>query len=171
MKNYKQINLIIFSPLTVVSLLDLPLPSAARLSPKLKMFSSILITILLGINFVCASIQIVPGATWTAAGSNQHIQAHGGGIIEVSGVYYLIGENHLNGAAFQSINCYSSTVITSFHSFLLFLPSIPIPVPLKKYQIADAANRTSSSGLLSTHSSLYSPPVILDPTELSNAHM
>ena len=52
----------------------------------------------------------VPGATWTAAGTNQHMQAHGGGIVESGGVYYQIGENKLNGSAFQSINCYSSTV-------------------------------------------------------------
>lgn len=25
----------------------------------------------------------IPGATWTASGLNQHIQAHGGGIIQV----------------------------------------------------------------------------------------
>ncbi|KAF7169406.1 hypothetical protein CNMCM5623_002136 [Aspergillus felis] len=55
-----------------------------------------------------ASLQIVPGATWTASGTNQHIQAHGGGIIEIDSTYYWIGENKLNGSAFQSINCYSS---------------------------------------------------------------
>ncbi|KAL5362575.1 glycosyl hydrolase [Aspergillus floccosus] len=32
-----------------------------------------------------ASLDIVPGATWTAAGTNQHIQAHGAGIIQVDG--------------------------------------------------------------------------------------
>jgi hypothetical protein len=26
-----------------------------------------------------ASLQIIPGATWTASGTNQHVQAHGGG--------------------------------------------------------------------------------------------
>ncbi len=31
------------------------------------------------------------------------------GIIEVDSVYYWIGENKLNGSAFQSVNCYSST--------------------------------------------------------------
>ncbi|RDW67629.1 glycoside hydrolase family 43 protein [Coleophoma cylindrospora] len=56
-----------------------------------------------------ASLQIVPGATWTASGINQHIQAHGGGIVEVDSVFYWMGENKLNGSAFQSINCYSST--------------------------------------------------------------
>ncbi|KAB8259266.1 glycosyl hydrolase [Aspergillus pseudonomiae] len=55
-----------------------------------------------------ASLQIVPGATWTAAGTNQHVQAHGGGIIEVDSTYYWIGENKLDGSAFQSVNCYSS---------------------------------------------------------------
>ncbi|KAG8751488.1 hypothetical protein FRC12_012426 [Ceratobasidium sp. 428] len=56
-----------------------------------------------------ATLQIVPGATWTASGTNQHIQAHGGGIIKEGSTYYLIGENKLNGSAFQSVNCYSST--------------------------------------------------------------
>ncbi|GFF31310.1 hypothetical protein IFM46972_03196 [Aspergillus udagawae] len=55
-----------------------------------------------------ASLQIVPGATWTASGTNQHVQAHGGGIIEIDSTYYWIGENKLNGSAFQSVNCYSS---------------------------------------------------------------
>ncbi|KAE8353392.1 glycosyl hydrolase [Aspergillus coremiiformis] len=57
---------------------------------------------------VAASLQIVPGATWTAAGINQHVQAHGGGIIEVDSTYYWVGENKLDGGAFQSVNCYSS---------------------------------------------------------------
>ncbi|PLB53953.1 glycosyl hydrolase family 43 protein [Aspergillus steynii IBT 23096] len=55
-----------------------------------------------------ASLDIVSGATWTAAGTDQHIQAHGAGIIEVDGTYYLIGENKLDGTYFQSVNCYSS---------------------------------------------------------------
>ena len=71
------------------------------------------------------SLQIVPGATWTAKGTNQHVQAHGGGIIEVNGVYYWIGENKLNGSAFQSINCYSSTDLVqwTFVNELLTLQS------------------------------------------------
>ncbi|KAJ5461253.1 uncharacterized protein N7458_002805 [Penicillium daleae] len=78
-----------------------------------------------------ASLQIVPGGSWTASGTNQHVQAHGGGmdmdqsircvscifeltslplgIIEIDSVYYWIGENKLNGSSFQSVNCYSST--------------------------------------------------------------
>ncbi|KAI9051770.1 hypothetical protein LZ554_004037 [Drepanopeziza brunnea f. sp. 'monogermtubi'] len=64
--------------------------------------------------WVEASKQIVPGATITAAGTNQHMQAHGGGIIQVDSVYYLIGENKLNGSAYQSINCYSSTDLVSW---------------------------------------------------------
>lgn len=41
----------------------------------------------------------------------------------MSGVYYLIGENHLNGSTFNSINCYSSTdlVSWSFVNKLLWL--------------------------------------------------
>ncbi|CZR66580.1 probable glycosyl hydrolase family 43 protein [Phialocephala subalpina] len=63
---------------------------------------------------VSASIQIIPGATITTAGTNQHMQAHGGGIVESGGLYYLIGENKLNGSAFQSINCYSSPDLVSW---------------------------------------------------------
>ncbi|KAH7400259.1 glycoside hydrolase family 43 protein [Cadophora sp. MPI-SDFR-AT-0126] len=72
-----------------------------------------------------ASVQIVPGATITTKGTNQHLQAHGGGIIEVNNVFYLIGENKLNGSAFQSINCYSSTdlVTWTFVNQLLTLQS------------------------------------------------
>jgi hypothetical protein len=52
----------------------------------------------------------VPGATITAQGTNQHRQAHGGGIVldPVTNLYHLIGENKQDGSSFQSINCYSS---------------------------------------------------------------
>ncbi|OCL10896.1 carbohydrate-binding module family 35 protein [Glonium stellatum] len=56
-----------------------------------------------------AMLQIVPGATWTAAGTGKHIQAHGGGIIKVDSTYYWVGEDKTSGSAFQNINCYSST--------------------------------------------------------------
>lgn len=36
------------------------------------------------------------------------MQAHGGGLIKVEDTFYLVGEDHTNGAAFQNINCYSS---------------------------------------------------------------
>ncbi|KAG4425091.1 hypothetical protein IFR04_001861 [Cadophora malorum] len=77
------------------------------------------------VGFGDASIQIIPGATITAKGTNQHLQAHGGGIIEVNNLFYLIGENKLNGSAFQSINCYSSPdlVTWTFVSKLLTLQS------------------------------------------------
>lgn len=54
------------------------------------------------------SLQIIPGATWTATNTGKHVQAHGGSITKDNGLYYLIGENKENGSAFQSINCYSS---------------------------------------------------------------
>ncbi|KUJ09620.1 glycosyl hydrolase family 43 protein [Mollisia scopiformis] len=76
------------------------------------MFFGLVALLLVGLG--SASVQIVPGATITTAGTNQHMQAHGGGIVEVSGTYYLIGENKLNGSAFQSINCYSSTDLVSW---------------------------------------------------------
>ncbi|KAI0151100.1 galactan 1,3-beta-galactosidase [Pestalotiopsis sp. NC0098] len=58
---------------------------------------------------VRASLQIVPGATWTATNTGKHVQAHGAGVIKVGSTYYLIGEDKTNGSAFQNINCYSST--------------------------------------------------------------
>ncbi|KAI1075975.1 carbohydrate-binding module family 35 protein [Whalleya microplaca] len=54
-----------------------------------------------------ASLQIVPGGTWTAS-NNEHLQAHGAGVIQVNGTYYLIGEDKTGGSAFQNVNCYSS---------------------------------------------------------------
>ncbi|TGO54609.1 hypothetical protein BCON_0104g00050 [Botryotinia convoluta] len=76
-------------------------------------------------SYVLASLQIISGATWTASGLNQHIQAHGGGIIQVGSTYYWAGENKLNGSAFQSINCYSSTDLVNwkFNSYLLTVQS------------------------------------------------
>ena len=41
--------------------------------------------------------------------TGHHIQAHGAGIIEESGTFYMIGEDKTEGSAFQNINCYSST--------------------------------------------------------------
>ncbi|CAN9189166.1 unnamed protein product [Alternaria alternata] len=56
-----------------------------------------------------ATLQIVPGATWTATNTGQHIQAHGAGIIKDGGKWYWVGEDKTNGTAFTNINCYSST--------------------------------------------------------------
>ncbi|KAK3197277.1 hypothetical protein GRF29_1536g1283995 [Pseudopithomyces chartarum] len=56
-----------------------------------------------------ASLQIVPGGTWTATNTGKHIQAHGGGFIKVGSTYYWVGEDKTEGSAFQNINCYSST--------------------------------------------------------------
>lgn len=42
------------------------------------------------------------------------MQAHGGGLILVDGVYYMHGENKLDGSAFQSINCYSTTDLVNW---------------------------------------------------------
>ncbi|KAF2440958.1 carbohydrate-binding module family 35 protein [Karstenula rhodostoma CBS 690.94] len=56
-----------------------------------------------------ATLQIVPGATWTATNTGKHIQAHGGGIIQVGSTYYWVGEDKTDGSAFQNVNCYSST--------------------------------------------------------------
>jgi beta-xylosidase len=36
------------------------------------------------------------------------MQAHGGGLIKVNDTYYLVGEDHTSGSAFQNVNCYSS---------------------------------------------------------------
>ncbi|KAL2137118.1 hypothetical protein VTI74DRAFT_8750 [Chaetomium olivicolor] len=54
-----------------------------------------------------ASLQIIPGATWTAS-NGEHLNAHGAGVIRVNGVFYLIGEDKSGGSAFKNVNCYSS---------------------------------------------------------------
>jgi hypothetical protein len=36
------------------------------------------------------------------------------GIIQVGSTYYLIGEDHTAGSAFQAVNCYSSQVRNSY---------------------------------------------------------
>ncbi|KAF1914864.1 galactan 1,3-beta-galactosidase [Ampelomyces quisqualis] len=57
-----------------------------------------------------AALQIVPGATWTA-----HIQAHGGGILQVGQKWYWVGEDKTNGTAFINVNCYSSTNLVEWN--------------------------------------------------------
>ncbi|KAI1101608.1 carbohydrate-binding module family 35 protein [Jackrogersella minutella] len=54
-----------------------------------------------------ASLQVVPGGTWTAS-NGEHLQAHGAGIIKDGSLYYIIGEDKTDGSAFQNVNCYSS---------------------------------------------------------------
>ncbi|KAK2808283.1 hypothetical protein FQN50_004842 [Emmonsiellopsis sp. PD_5] len=58
---------------------------------------------------VNAALQIIPGATWTATNTGEHVQAHGAGVIKVDDTFYMIGEDKTEGSAFQNINCYSST--------------------------------------------------------------
>ncbi|ORY11419.1 galactan 1,3-beta-galactosidase [Clohesyomyces aquaticus] len=58
---------------------------------------------------VDATLQIVPGGTWTATNTGKHIQAHGGGMIKVGDTYYWVGEDKTDGSAFQNVNCYSSS--------------------------------------------------------------
>ncbi|KAJ5099173.1 carbohydrate-binding module family 35 protein [Penicillium argentinense] len=55
-----------------------------------------------------ASLELVPGASWTAT-NGEHLQAHGAGFIEEDGTYYMVGEDKTNGTNFLNINCYSST--------------------------------------------------------------
>jgi hypothetical protein len=55
-----------------------------------------------------ASLQIVPGGSWTAS-NGKHVQAHGAGLVLENGRFYLIGEDKTEGTAFHNINCYSST--------------------------------------------------------------
>ncbi|CAO2648754.1 Nn.00g097030.m01.CDS01 [Neocucurbitaria sp. VM-36] len=62
-----------------------------------------------------ATLQIVPGATWTATNTGQHIQAHGGGMIKVGEKWYWVGEDKTNGTAFTNINCYSSTNLVEWY--------------------------------------------------------
>lgn len=54
------------------------------------------------------AVTITPGTVWNDTQGNV-IQAHGEGIIEVNGMYYLLGEDKTNGSAFQNVKCYSST--------------------------------------------------------------
>lgn len=77
-------------------------------------FSAYTLLALAALQSVSATLQIVPGATWTAS-NGAHLQAHGGGIIEVGGTYYLVGEDKTNGSAFQNVNCYSSTDLVQWH--------------------------------------------------------
>ncbi|KAL2267908.1 hypothetical protein VTJ83DRAFT_5185 [Remersonia thermophila] len=55
-----------------------------------------------------ASLQIVPGATWTTS-DGEHLQAHGAGMIRENGTYYMIGEDKSGGHSFTNVNCYAST--------------------------------------------------------------
>ncbi|KAH7077412.1 galactan 1,3-beta-galactosidase [Paraphoma chrysanthemicola] len=64
---------------------------------------------------VSATLQIVPGATWTATNTGQHIQAHGGGMLKVGDKWYWVGEDKTNGTAFININCYSSTNLVEWN--------------------------------------------------------
>lgn len=57
---------------------------------------------------VLATLQIVPGGSWTATNTGEHIQAHGAGVTKVGSTFYLIGENKKDGSPFQSIRCYAS---------------------------------------------------------------
>ncbi|KAI2616825.1 carbohydrate-binding module family 35 protein [Hypoxylon sp. NC1633] len=54
-----------------------------------------------------ATLQVVPGGTWSTS-NNEHLQAHGAGLIKVNSTYYLVGEDKTGGSNFQNINCYSS---------------------------------------------------------------
>ncbi|RKK81540.1 hypothetical protein BFJ68_g15980 [Fusarium oxysporum] len=72
---------------------------------------ALLTSVLLAVLAVCkahAALDIIPGATWTATGTGKPVQAHGAGIIEVDGTYYMIGEDKTHGALFENVNCYSS---------------------------------------------------------------
>ncbi|KAF5650690.1 glycosyl hydrolase family 43 [Fusarium sp. NRRL 25303] len=72
-----------------------------------RFFSTLLAV--LAASTVHASLDIVSGATWTATNTGEHVQAHGHGLIEVDGTYYMIGEDKTDGTYFQNVNCYSST--------------------------------------------------------------
>lgn len=50
------------------------------------MFTSLFTLSLVGAAF--GSLQIVPGATWTAKNTGDHVQAHGGSITKYNGLYY-----------------------------------------------------------------------------------
>lgn len=97
-----------FSFLSNNSFLSTAASGETRAPSTTMHFLSILSTALLA-TCVSASLQIVPGATWTATNTGEHVQAHGAGIIKVGSTYYLIGEDKTNGTYFLNVNCYSST--------------------------------------------------------------
>ncbi|RYG53277.1 hypothetical protein EON80_32900, partial [bacterium] len=78
--------------------------------------SKILPTLMLSASLFClgapgraAPQTILPGDVWLD-NRGQHIQAHGGGIIEVDGTYYWYGEDRSkdNDPARRYVACYSS---------------------------------------------------------------
>ncbi|KAK4031616.1 glycosyl hydrolase [Parachaetomium inaequale] len=69
-------------------------------------FLSIALTAALS-SLATASLQVVPGGTWTTSNS-EPLQAHGAGLIQVDGVYYMVGEDKSGGSSFENVNCYSS---------------------------------------------------------------
>ncbi|KAF5022536.1 hypothetical protein F66182_5438 [Fusarium sp. NRRL 66182] len=73
----------------------------------LGLLSTLLVA--LAANTAHAALDVVSGATWTATNTGEHVQAHGHGLIEVDGTYYMIGEDKTDGTLFQNVNCYSST--------------------------------------------------------------
>ncbi|KAL7619920.1 hypothetical protein AAE478_010467 [Parahypoxylon ruwenzoriense] len=91
-----------------------------------------------------ASLQVVPGATWTTS-NNEHLQAHGAGLIKVDSTYYLIGEDKTGGSAFQNVNCYSSTDLVQW-----------------KYEGA-LLSRTSGAGDLGPNRVVERPKVLRNP--------
>ncbi|KAK4097864.1 carbohydrate-binding module family 35 protein [Parathielavia hyrcaniae] len=72
----------------------------------MRFFSLALTATLCGV--ATASLQVVPGATWTTP-NGEHLQAHGAGLIQVGGTYYMIGEDKSGGHSFTNVNCYAST--------------------------------------------------------------
>lgn len=59
-------------------------------------------------HLAAASLQVVPGGTWTTP-DGEHLQAHGAGLIVENGTYYMVGEDKSGGHSFSNVNCYSST--------------------------------------------------------------
>ncbi|SHN30185.1 ricin-type beta-trefoil lectin domain protein [Actinacidiphila paucisporea] len=55
-----------------------------------------------------ATVNVDPGTVWHDTSGNV-IQAHGGGLIQVGGTYYWLGEDKTDGSPFQNVKCYSST--------------------------------------------------------------
>ncbi|KAH6663947.1 glycosyl hydrolase family 43 protein [Plectosphaerella plurivora] len=74
----------------------------------LRRFSSLILGASLWSTIAHATLDVIPGASWTATNTGEHVQAHGHGIIQVDGIYYMIGEDKTTGTFFQNVNCYSS---------------------------------------------------------------
>jgi hypothetical protein len=81
---------------------------------RMKLISPVLKICAVAAMLLCLSVKsaetIRPGAPWPD-NRDRHIQAHGGGILKVDGVFYWFGEDRskTNPSGRRCVSCYSST--------------------------------------------------------------